>query len=222
MDRAEIRIFRIFCFIMNRAVPNMEVQMATSTLSSKTSTSLGDPLDSLASAIGSSLANRSGGRESSKLRKPSSRVGAQFNTAQIKTALSEVLTEASPRGRSTRMLLIRHLVDIEAKSVGLEAYVAAKSSSDLISTAEAAEILGFSRPYVAMLIDQQKLKGATISAGGHRRVPRSSVLEWAEFNQENQKPNEVLTSLRAEGKRAGVYKSSEAAVVRRIKALVRD
>lgn len=120
------------------------------------------------------------------------------------------------------MLLIRHLVDIEAKSVGLEAYVAAKSSSDLISTAEAAEILGFSRPYVAMLIDQQKLKGATISAGGHRRVPRSSVLEWAEFNQENQKPNEVLTSLRAEGKRAGVYKSSEAAVVRRIKALVRD
>jgi excisionase family DNA binding protein len=222
MNREEIRIFRIFCFIMNRAVAKIKVQMATSTLSSKSSAYLNDPLDSLANAIGSSLANRGAGRESGKFRKPTSRMRAQFDTAQIKTALREVLTEASPQGRSTRMLLIRHLVDIEAKSVGLEAYVAAKASSDLISTAEAAEILGFSRPYVAMLIDQQKLRGATISAGGHRRVPRASVLEWAQLNQENHKPNEVLTSLRAEGKRAGVYKSSEAAVVRRIKALVRD
>ena len=28
-------------------------------------------------------------------------------------------------------------------------------------------MLGYSRPYVAMLIDQNKLKGVTVSAGGH-------------------------------------------------------
>ncbi len=162
------------------------------------------------------------GGESGKSRKPAIQMGTPIKTAQIKTALSEVLTEASPQGRSTRMLLIWHLVDIEAKSLGLETYVGAKTSSDLIGTAEAAEMLGFSRPYVAMLIDRQKLKGALISAGGHRRVPRASVLEWAQLNQENRKPNDVITSLRGESKRAGVYKSSEAAAVQRIKALVRD
>ena len=30
----------------------------------------------------------------------------------------------------------------------------------------------------AMLIDQNKLKGATVFAGGHRRVSHAAVMEW--------------------------------------------
>jgi hypothetical protein len=36
------------------------------------------------------------------------------------------------------------------------------------------QLLGYSRPYVAMLIDQDKLKGATVSDGGHRRANLST------------------------------------------------
>jgi excisionase family DNA binding protein len=43
------------------------------------------------------------------------------------------------------------------------------------ATAQAAELLGYSRPYVAMLIDQNKLTGVTVSAGGHRRVSRAGI-----------------------------------------------
>jgi excisionase family DNA binding protein len=183
----------------------MGIPMATSTSPSKSATQKSDPFDSLAKAIGSSLANSA----------------KQIKNAQIKTALNEALTQTSPAGRNARMLLIRHLVDIEAKAVGLEVGVETKASGDLISTAEAAEILGFSRPYVAMLIDQRKLKGATISDGGHRRVPRASVLEWAQRNQESEQLIGDLANMRVAGAKTGVYKSSEAEAVRRVKALSR-
>ena len=68
------------------------------------------------------------------------------------------------------MLLIRHLVGIESEVAGLELSKKIAAPSDLIGTAQAAQMLGYSRPYVAMLIDQNQLKGATVSAGGHRRV----------------------------------------------------
>jgi excisionase family DNA binding protein len=66
-------------------------------------------------------------------------------------------------------------VDIESQTVGIEIpRRPAAAAPDLISTAQAAELLGC----VAMLIDQNQLKGATVSAGGHRRVPRAAVLAW--------------------------------------------
>ena len=77
------------------------------------------------------------------------------------------------------------------------------------------QLLGYSRPYVAMLIDQNKLKGATVSAGGHRRVSRAAVLDWKAKHQVAGK----ATDLRTEGQKAGAYKSTEADVVRRVKAL---
>lgn len=81
------------------------------------------------------------------------------------------------------MQLIRHLVDIKAGQAGITAPTSTQGADDLISTAEAAELLGYSRPYVAMLIDQQQLEGATQSPGGHRRVPRASVLAWKAKHQ---------------------------------------
>ena len=75
-----------------------------------------------------------------------------------------------------------------------------------------------SRPYVAMLIDQNKLKGATVSAGGHRRVSRAAVMEWHTRHQVTDK----AADLRSAGKKAGDYKSTEADAVRRIKALAKN
>ena len=90
--------------------------------------------------------------------------------------------------------------------------------NDLISTAQAADLLGFSRPYVAMLIEQNKLKGATVSVGGHRRVPRAAILEWTAKHQEAGK----VTELRTEGQKTGVCNSAEADEERWVKPLFKN
>ena len=110
---------------------------------------------------------------------------------------------------------MRHLVDTESRTAGIEMPTKLVTASDLISTAQAAEILGYSRPYVAMLIDQNKLKGATVSSGGHRRVSRAAVLKYKDQHQVSGQ----ATGLRDEGQKIGAYKSTEADVVRRVKSL---
>lgn len=170
--------------------------MPTTTLG-KTPAHSYDPLGPLADAIGSMTGTLSG---------------------QVANALHQVLEATTPQSRSARLQLIRHLVDIESQSVGIEMPKSVVAANDLISTAQAAELLGYSRPYVAMLIDQNKLKGATVSAGGHRRVSRASVLDWKTKHQVTAK----AADLRTEGQKTGVYKSAEADVLRRVKALSKN
>jgi excisionase family DNA binding protein len=135
----------------------------------------------------------------------------------VAKALHQVLEATTPQSRSVRLQLIRHLADIESQSVGIEMPKAVATANDLISTAQAAELLGYSRPYVAMLIDQNKLKGATVSAGGHRRVSRAAVMDWKAKHQVTDK----AADLRTEGQKVGAYKSTEADVLRRVKALTK-
>jgi excisionase family DNA binding protein len=171
--------------------------MPTSTTMGKPPAHRYDPLGPLADAIGSMTGTLSD---------------------QVANALHQVLEAATPQSRNARLLLIRHLVDIESQTVGIEVPRPLATANDLISTAQAAQLLGYSRPYVAMLIDQNKLAGATVSAGGHRRVSRAAVLDWKTKHQVTGK----TTDLRSEGQKAGAYKSTEAEVMRRIKALAKS
>ena len=156
-----------------------------------------DPLGPLADAIGSITGTLSG---------------------QVANALHQVLEATTPASRSARLQLIRHLVDIESQSVGTELPKSVASANDLLSTAQAAELLGYSRPYVAMLIDQNKLKGATVSTGGHRRVSRAAVLDWKAKHQVTVK----AADLRTDAQKAGAYRSTEADALRRVKALSKN
>jgi excisionase family DNA binding protein len=106
-------------------------------------------------------------------------------------------------------------VDIESQSVSIEMPKSVAAADDQISTAQAAELLGYSRPYVAMLIDHNKLKGATVSAGGHRRVSLGTVMDWKTKHQVTGK----ATDLRTEGHKVGAYKSTEADALRRVNAI---
>jgi len=171
--------------------------MPTAATLSKTRAHRYDPLRPLADAIGSMTGTLSG---------------------QVASALHQVLEAATPQSRDARLQLIRHLVDVESQTVGMEKPKTLATDNALISTAQAAELLGYSRPYVAMLIDQNKLKGATVSAGGHRRVSRVAVLDYKAKHEVTGK----ITDLRAEGKKAGAYKSTEADVMRRVKALAKN
>lgn len=48
----------------------------------------------------------------------------------------------------------------------------------MLSPEAAAELMQCSRSYVAMLIDNEKLPGVSVTEDGHRRVPESSVRQW--------------------------------------------
>ena len=100
----------------------------------------------------------------------------------VKVTSCLVLTEAAKRRDLARHLTALRvgefevaIRDVESQTVGIERPKTLATANDLISTAQAAELLGYSRPYVAMLIDQNKLKGAIVSAGGHRIMVRSTV-----------------------------------------------
>jgi len=195
------RIIRIICFFRflldQQLNQSMEDIMPTADTPGKTPVHRYDPLGPLADAIGSMTGTLS---------------------AEVANALHQALEATTPASRSARLQLIRHLVDIESQSVGIEMPKSVPATHDLISTAQAAELLGYSRPYVAMLIDQNKLMGATVSAGGHRRVSRAAVLDWKLKHQLTDK----AVDLRTEGQKVGAYKSTEADVVRRVKALSKN
>lgn len=82
--------------------------------------------------------------------------------SEVASALHQVLVAATPQSRNARLQLIRHLVDVESQTVCIERPKTLGTANDLISTAQAAELLGYSRPYVTMLIDQNKLKGGPL------------------------------------------------------------
>jgi excisionase family DNA binding protein len=178
----------------------LEITMLITTTAAKPAARRPDPLGPLADAIGLMT-------------------GTLPN--QVASALHQVLEATTAQSRSARLLLIRHLVDIESQTVGIEIPKQPVAAQDLISTAQAAELLGYSRPYVAMLIDQNQLKGATVSTGGHRRVPRATVLDWKAKHQVTEKSADVRTALRTEGQKIGAYKSTEADALRRVKALTK-
>jgi excisionase family DNA binding protein len=191
------RIIRLFRFILCQHLnQSLEGAMPAASTLGRTPARRHDPLGPLADAIGSIT-------------------GA--TSVQVAKALHQVLEATTPQSRSVRLQLIRHLADIESQTLGVEMPKAVATADDLIGTAQAAELLGYSRPYVAMLIDQNKLKGATVSAGGHRRVSRAAVLAWKAKHQVTGK----AADLRTEGQKAGAYKSSEVDVVRRVKALAK-
>ena len=167
-----------------------------------------DPLQPLAHAIESMLAGGMARKRASA-----------SVSSKVADALHQLLDAATPQSRNARLLLIRHLVDIESQAAGIEIPKKLAVANDLISPAQAAELLGYSRPYVAMLIDQNKLKGATVSSGGHRRVSRSAVLAWRDKHQAAGKTTRKASDLRASGQKLGAYKSAEADVLRRVKAL---
>lgn len=87
-----------------------------------------------------------------------------------------------------------------------------RDDTDLLTTEQAAQLMGHSRPYVAMLIDANKLKGGSVSEVGHRRVPRSSVLAW--IKKANKKNKAADANYKAAALEAGMYDIPEVQVVR--------
>ena len=92
----------------------------------------------------------------------------------IAQALRDLLAGRDELSRSIRIDMQHYLINV-AESHHSESAI---PSETMLTTEAAAELMQCSRPYVAMLIDNKKLSGASVTDGGHRRVPESSVRAW--------------------------------------------
>jgi excisionase family DNA binding protein len=118
--------------------------------------------------------------------------------------LKELLDGNGATSRDLRLAMSIHLLQVANKGPS-----PAKDKSDpMLTTEEAAKLMGRSRPWVAMLIDSGELPGAEVSRGGHRKVPKSSVMEWLDRN----KPNKGSADYRQVGRDARIYEVNEALV----------
>ena len=123
--------------------------------------------------------------------------------------LKELLDGDSEASRDLRLAMSIHLVEVANKGPRK-----AKDKFDpMLTTEEAAKLMGRSRPWVAMLIDANELPGAEVSRGGHRKVPKSSELGWLERN----KPPRGSADYRKAGRVAGIYEVEDALVAKALR-----
>ncbi|MFM8865881.1 MAG: excisionase family DNA-binding protein [Limnohabitans sp.] len=130
-----------------------------------------------------------------------------IDSGVLRVVLHEVLESPDEACRQIRGELQVYLAQV---ILNKDMRATPASADKMLSTEEAAQMMGRSRPYVAMLIDAGKVSGAKTTAGGHRRVPESSVKAWMRAN-----PTEPASAkgYRQAGADTGLYNIPEAAFV---------
>jgi excisionase family DNA binding protein len=129
-------------------------------------------------------------------------------------ALHELLDGQDAASKELRMAMQIHLA-IASNSNGSRSNKKINvKNEDLLSTQEAAQLMDCSRPFVAMLIDAKKLHGAVKSKGGHRKVPKSSVLQWIEDSKLKKEDSASDKNYRKAARDAGMYAVPDEAYVK--------
>jgi excisionase family DNA binding protein len=123
-------------------------------------------------------------------------------------ALHDLLDGADEAARTSRTQLQIHLIKVADHLISVQSRQPA-AAPRMLSTEDAAQLMGCSRPYVAMLIDAKKLAGSVTTEGGHRRVPEASVRDWINAQQTASKAG-ADSDYKAAARDAGMYKVSDA------------
>jgi excisionase family DNA binding protein len=131
----------------------------------------------------------------------------------IASTLHDLLDGRDEQARTTRIGIQYHLIQV-AEDLLSNGGTGAEQSEKMLTTEQAAELMACSRPYVAMLIDDKKLAGATTTAGGHRRVPASSVRAWIKSRESQSKDADY----KAAGVDAGMYDIPEQTYLSEVKS----
>ncbi len=121
----------------------------------------------------------------------------------ILLAMEASLSANTAAGKALRMQLIAMLAATEGGNAAMSAPSSNQADADaLISTADAAQRLDVSRPYIAMLCDTGKLGEIVRTEGGHRRI-RTSALDA--YLAARAKAVEGVPSPREAGMAMGLY-----------------
>ena len=156
------------------------------------SVAIGDPLGSLAELMAENTPSL-----------------ANVGKAALTHALRKALSARDERARNLRRDFQIYLIYADDQQATV-AFVAKKPR--MLTTEQAATLMGRSRPHVAMLIDAGKLAGATVTPKGHRRVPESSVRAWIE-ERDAQTAGTGVSDYRKAAREAGMYAIPESAYV---------
>jgi excisionase family DNA binding protein len=133
---------------------------------------------------------------------------AKVGKAELMRALQSALGARDERARSLRRDVQIYLICADDEST----FTVVTKKPKMLSTEQAAKLMGRSRPHVAMLIDAEKLAGATITPKGHRRVPETSVRAWIQ-ERDAQSASTGDTDYRKAAREAGMYAIPESAFV---------
>lgn len=101
-------------------------------------------------------------------------LGQRTGSGVLARALHELLDGQDEETKELRLAMQIHLARVSNGATK----ATLRAGAEMLSTEEAAQLMECSRPYVAMLIDAGKLPGGVKSKGGHRKVPKASVLDW--------------------------------------------
>ena len=164
----------------------------------------GDPLGSLAVLVA-----KRGSPRILQVQKGKGDKRNLIDSGLLRVVLHEVLESQDEASRQIRGELQVYLAQL---ILSKDMRIKKESIERMLSTEEAAQMMGRSRPHVAMLIDSGKLLGAQTTAGGHRRVPESSVKAWVAENPPDS-PAAKKAAYRQSGIQAGLYNIPEAAFV---------
>jgi excisionase family DNA binding protein len=123
--------------------------------------------------------------------------------------LHQVLDGNDTQALRARTHLQQHLLLLSQQEIGRQDQDTADRSTaaSMLTTQEAAALMGCSRPHVAMLIDTGCLDGAVRTPKGHRRVPLASVQQWL---LEHPTVPPGTDTYRQAGQEAGIYAVSVA------------
>lgn len=131
--------------------------------------------------------------------------GRPYTQSLLADALHELLDGQGDESRNLRTEVQIHLAKVSNFQIRDLTAMEGKEQ-EMLSTQEAAQLMGCSRPYVAMLIDAGTLEGSVTSKGGHRKVPKASVQRWIE---QNRTTGDADKDYRKAATEAGMYKISE-------------
>ncbi len=181
----------------------MQTSITTSGLPSQNVLSI-DPLGGLAD-----LVSQRSYPKILRLKKVKGVEQLQINSGALRSVLHEVLEsqdDASRQIRGQLQLYLAHLI------LNKDMHSSQAIAEKMLSTEQAAQLMGRSRPFVAMLIDNGKILGAQTTTGGHRRVPESSVKKWIAENKV-QLVSTKNSDYRQAGVEMGMYSIPETAFV---------
>jgi excisionase family DNA binding protein len=145
-------------------------------------------------------------RKTTGTRPPADEALAARLSRIVVNTLDRSLGEPTAAGKALRMALIAKLATVEVRSPDARAPIPVSTNASpndaLLTTAQAADRLEVSRPYVSMLCDAGYLGDVVMTEGGHRRIRTSAV---DSYRVSRSRPQNGVPTPRQAGIDAGLY-----------------
>lgn len=138
----------------------------------------------------------------------------------LESEFAHELLKNQTLARKRRAMLVHLLTAADVQGFGVNprgrlADGSTDDDGDELTSEEAAQLLHVSRTHINTLMDTGKLGAVSRTAGGHRRVSRTTVLDYKARSKERQAKG--LEAMADASQRLGLYAKEKAGIARRSK-----